>query len=158
MPSRLFAETAHDIASEILRKPEAQKRIEALQDSYDQQSTVPVADVVRQLNYMGKAELSDIVYKADGSINWQETPIHVRRAIKEVRIERTDTKDGPRFKTKVRLYKKSKNLVNLLKRLDPVSTEPPSLEVLLSRLPPAVASKLRQMLAEPDPIERERPR
>lgn len=88
-------------------------------------------------------------------------PAELLRAVQTVEVTRTTTttrtrtggttteNTDVRYTGKVRLYDKLKAAELLCRHLGLVSADLPPLEVLLNRLPPPVASILRQLLARP---------
>ncbi|HEX3149652.1 MAG TPA: terminase small subunit [Gemmataceae bacterium] len=148
--------SAHDIGSENLRKPEIKQRIAQLKEHYAQQAEISAVDVLREMKFLANSDIREVRFAADGSVDWDETPAHAARAIQVLEVEKTDTRRGPRIKTKVRMYDKRTSLITLMEHLGLVSAELPPLEVLLNRLPPNVASIFRRLLSGPDPDERAR--
>jgi phage terminase small subunit len=142
--------SAYQIGHQNLRKLQIRKRIEALQSIRNQAAQVSAAKVLEELCYIAFSDIREVRFTADGHLDSRNAH-ETARAIAQLEIDRTETKDGPRIKSKVRLYDKRQALVSLMEHFGLLRPKLPPIEVLLHRLPPAVASKLREIMSSPPP-------
>lgn len=148
--------SARQIGNELLTKPYIRSHIREIEEDYRKQAEITASEVLREMKFMAQSDIREIAIAEDGSIDWDETSPEVAKAIQTLDVERTNTKDGTRFRTRIKLYDKRQANVSLMTHLGLLSPELPPLEVLLNRLPPDVATMLRRLLAGPPPEERKR--
>jgi hypothetical protein len=63
--------------------------------------------------YLAFSDIREVRFTPDGNLDSRHAP-ETARAIAQLEIERTETKDGPRIRSKVRMYDKRQALVSLM--------------------------------------------
>lgn len=140
--------SAYQIGYRLLRKVQIRKRIEALQAIRDETSQATAQRVFAEMCNLAFADIRELKFTSDGHLDSRNAP-ETARAVAYLEIERTQTKDGPRIRSKVRLCDKLRALESLMEHYGLLRPKLPPLEVLFNRLPPTIASLLRKMLADP---------
>lgn len=137
--------TAASIGHENLRKPEIRKAIDRALAERAERSGVSADRVIRELAAIAFSDVRDVWFDDAGQL--QTIVPEAARAVAGYTVERADTPDGPKVRGTVRLYDKLRALESLADHLGLRSPDLPPLEVLLNRLPPKVATVIRQLLA-----------
>lgn len=149
--------SAAPIASAKLTKHNILARISELRKKRNEEAGVSAVKVLLEMSYLGHYDVGDLRLTKSGNLS-KLTPIETRRAIVGIEVERIPQKRDEnglappdKIKTKVRFHPKTAGLTNLANHMGLLSTELPPLEVLLNRLPPKFAARLRHEMANHKP-------
>ena len=158
-------DTARKDANALLKQPDVHSWIGQKMQERATRLSVVADRVLLELVIVAYADVTD--YRINPTSGWVEArpgvPQEALRAVKVVKSRsetRTVERDGQTEKIttwtgEIVLHDKLKALELLCRHLGLASAELPPLEVLLNRLPPPVATLIRQMLAMgPRPAER----
>ncbi|MSR53748.1 MAG: terminase small subunit [Gemmataceae bacterium] len=141
-------ESAKSIGSENLTKPDIRRAIDEAMAERSTRTGITADRVLREIAMIAFSDIREIEITPEGKLLscGPETP----RAVAGFTFERTETKDGPRVRSTIRLHNKLQALVVLMQHLGLVMPDVPPLENLLARLPEKSAVILRKLIVNPD--------
>ncbi|MSR55807.1 MAG: terminase small subunit [Gemmataceae bacterium] len=141
-------ESAKSIGSENLTKPDIQKAINEAMEERSVRTGITADRVLREIAMIAFSDIREIEITPEGKLLscGPETP----RAVAGFTFERTETKDGPRVRSTIRLHNKLQALVVLMQHLGLVMPDLPPLDNVLNRMPENVAAVLRKLIANPN--------
>ena len=108
--------TAGSIGEENLRKPEIDKAISILRAEQSKRTGVTADRVIREMAKIGFANITNVVDFDDATVR-QGTREDDTAAIQSVKVKRIPTDDGEIIEREIKLYDKTKALVELGKHV-----------------------------------------